>query len=278
MAAGIFSREERLFINGGILLDFRTDGRCCNDYRHLRVNTGIISSANGSAEIELGKTRAMVGIKAELAEPEVLSPNIGLIHFFVECTANASPSFEGKGGDDVALELSNGLAEILNEKTLDLESLCIVPGKHCWSLFVDAVVLECDGNLFDALSLAVKAALSNTLLPTLLVSGDSDDVDIEVSDDHYDVKPIDASRVPVMVTVNKIGNNFILDATLEEESCVDARLLVAVNHSGQICRLRKYGNGGLDPSLAFEMIEVAKEAGISLNRTLEKATAANDMT
>lgn len=26
----------------------------------------------------------MVGIKAELAEPEVLSPNIGLIHFFVE--------------------------------------------------------------------------------------------------------------------------------------------------------------------------------------------------
>ena len=48
-----FSREERSFIIGGIQLDFRTDGRASIDYRHFSIQTGIISSANGSSEVKL---------------------------------------------------------------------------------------------------------------------------------------------------------------------------------------------------------------------------------
>ena len=53
MAAGLFSKEEKTFIIEGIQSDFRTDGRCCNDYRHFTVNSGTISSANGSAQVKL---------------------------------------------------------------------------------------------------------------------------------------------------------------------------------------------------------------------------------
>ena len=63
-----------------------------------------------------------------------------MIIMFHFSTANASPNFEGKGGDEISWELSNGLAQIINSQTLDLESLLIVPFKHCWMLFIDVVV------------------------------------------------------------------------------------------------------------------------------------------
>lgn len=53
MAAGLFSKEEKKFIIEGIQSDFRTDGRSCSDYRHFTVNSGTISSANGSAQVKL---------------------------------------------------------------------------------------------------------------------------------------------------------------------------------------------------------------------------------
>ena len=52
-SVGIFSKEERAFITGGIEFDFRTDGRSYTDYRHFTIKTGVISSANGSSEVKL---------------------------------------------------------------------------------------------------------------------------------------------------------------------------------------------------------------------------------
>ena len=50
----------------------------------------------------------------------------------------------------------------------------------------------------------------------------------------------------------------MLDVTAEEETCCDANLAVAVDESGNICGMQKYGRGGLNPELTFEMIEVSK--------------------
>lgn len=33
---------------------------------------------------------------------------------------------------------------------------------QCWTLYVDILILECGGNLYDAVSMAVKAALYST--------------------------------------------------------------------------------------------------------------------
>ena len=55
-SVGIFSKEERSFITGGIEFDIRTDGRSYTDYRHFTIKTGVISSANGSSEVKLVRT------------------------------------------------------------------------------------------------------------------------------------------------------------------------------------------------------------------------------
>jgi exosome complex component RRP42 len=48
---------------------------------------------------------------------------------------------------------------------LDPTTLCVVPGKACWVVYVDALVLNEGGNVLGALSLAVRAALAATRIP-----------------------------------------------------------------------------------------------------------------
>ena len=39
---------------------------------------------------------------------------------------------------------------------LDLRALKIISGQRCWHVYVDALVINADGNLFDAVSIAAK--------------------------------------------------------------------------------------------------------------------------
>ena len=43
--------------------------------------------------------------------------------------------------------------------------MCVVEKQQCWVLYVDVLILECGGNLYDAISICVKAALFNVKLP-----------------------------------------------------------------------------------------------------------------
>jgi exosome complex RNA-binding protein Rrp42 (RNase PH superfamily) len=67
-------------------------------------------------------------------------------------------------------------------------------------------ILECGGNLFDAVSLAVKAALHNTRVPK--VKGacmDGGTVDFQLSDDPHDCCRLDVSAAPCLITLCKVG-------------------------------------------------------------------------
>merc|ERR1719300_598988 len=107
---------------------------------------------------------------------------------------------------------------------LDVRSLCLQPGKLCWVLYIDILLLECGGNLFDAASIAVKAALFNTKLPSVKVrQEEGGETELEVSDDPYDVKRIDVTAAPTVVTLSKVGHSHIVDASPKEEACCLAR-------------------------------------------------------
>lgn len=56
-------------------------------------------------------------------------------------SANATPEFEGKGGDDLANEISNILSlSYYNPSVFNLRKLCILPYRKCWKMFVDILV------------------------------------------------------------------------------------------------------------------------------------------
>lgn len=54
--------------------------------------------------------------------------------------------------------------------SLDLKSLCVLPGKTCWVVYVDALLLNDGGNVLDALSIAARAALALTRIPKVRVT------------------------------------------------------------------------------------------------------------
>jgi len=270
MATTVLSEEEKYFIISGVEEDFRTDGRSCEDYRILNVQTQVISTTNGSAQVKLAGTNVLVGVKAVIEEPLPTAREEGRFEFFVDCSANASPVFEGRGGDNLALDIKGAMTRTFCEGTLDLRSLCIIPGKTCWVLYIDALILECGGNLFDAISIAVKAALCDTRIPDLTVIGEGAERDIEVSDDPYDILPLDVSNIPVLVTLNKISERYVVDATAEEEVCSDSQLFVSINSKGRICSAQKHGNGAIRPDLLFEMMRVAQKIGCVINTKLKE--------
>jgi exosome complex component RRP42 len=95
------------------------------------------------------------------------------------------------------------------------------------------LVLEVGGNLVDASSIAVKAALRDTRLPLLNIEkGDEDEYDIQVSDDPLDGEELDI-HPPLTVTVAKLGHRYIVDPTDEEEAVTLASLIVSVNVSSK---------------------------------------------
>ncbi|XP_005348215.1 exosome complex component RRP42 isoform X1 [Microtus ochrogaster] len=271
MASVSLSEAEKVYIVHGVQEDLRVDGRGCEDYRCVEVETDVVSNTSGSARVKLGHTDILVGVKAEMGTPKLEKPNEGYLEFFVDCSANATPEFEGRGGDDLGTEIANTLYRIFNNKSsIDLRSLCISPQEHCWVLYVDVLLLECGGNLFDAISIAVKAALFNTRIPRVRVLEDEEgSKDIELSDDPYDCMRLSVDNVPCIVTLCKIGCRHVVDATLQEEACSLASLLVSVTSRGVVTCLRKVGKGSLDPESIFEMMESSKRVGKVLHMSLQ---------
>jgi len=69
-------------------------------------------------------------------------------------------------------------------------------------------ILQCGGNLFDAVGAAVKAALYNTEIPRVVTAMlDGGEPDIQVSDDPYDCIKLDVTNYPLVVTVCKVCND-----------------------------------------------------------------------
>jgi exosome complex component RRP42 len=141
MATVRLSAEERSFIISGITENFRIDGRSRQDFRKFEIKRNVISNTNGSAQLQLGNTSVLVGVKAELDSPTKSAPDCGKVQFFVDCSALASPEFEGREGEELGSHLSEMISHAYSRgKCMNLSSLCIIPGKACWNLYIDAVV------------------------------------------------------------------------------------------------------------------------------------------
>jgi 3' exoribonuclease family, domain 1 len=90
--------------------------------------------------------------------------------------------------------------------SIDLKGLCIIPGKYCWCIGIDILVLEADGDPLDACSIATYVALNCTKIPKVeLFAGESGQPeDFEVCGDIGEAVPIEAANVPICVTSCKV--------------------------------------------------------------------------
>jgi len=122
--------------------------------------------------------------------------------------------------------------------------------------------LQCGGNLLDVISIAVKVCLGVCEIPR--VTGLRYDLGQGVpvfSTDEYDFDYLDVSKAPIVVTLPRVGRFFVVDASLEEESCSKGKLAFGVAPDGDVTSVDKLGRG----CYQVKSLKSASEVGCSEN-------------
>jgi exosome complex component RRP42 len=144
---------------------------------------------------------------------------------------------------------------------IKFDELCIEPGEKVWMVFIDLHILDFDGNLFDACSLAALGAVLSATVPNVQYGVGKKDV------------PLPVTEPPVSCTTVKIGKALMADPSLEENQVLDARLTVACDSKGDIRAMQKGGFGSFTVDEVKSVIKMTQTNAARLRKLLEKAVS-----
>lgn len=235
----------------------RFDGRDFDEYRDITLETDLIRPAEGSARVQLGETELYCGVKMQVGDPYDDSPNQGVITTNAELNPMAAPDFESGPPRGPTVEVARVVDRGIRESNaVPLEDLVIEPGKKCWVVYLDAHVVDYDGNLFDAASLGLLAALNTTEIPYHNV------------DEAREPEPLEVKAQPIMTTVAKIGGELLFDPTAMEETVAEPRMSVSVDDDGRIRAAQKGLSGGFTPEEVKTIINKSRVKADELRAVL----------
>lgn len=237
----------------------RMDGRDFKEWRDVKVTTGAAKKAEGSARVEFGDTKVIVGVKMGVGEPFPDTPDEGILMVNAELGPIASPKFEsGPPGED-ATELARVVDRGIREsKALPLADLCIEEGEKVWKVMVDIHVLDHNGNLMDASGLGAIKALMDAKAPGY--------EDGKVQREEENELPV--RKVPVPCSVVKINNEYLIDPDLKEEKIADSILTATWIEDG-LCSLQKRGVGGFSTGELEKIFKISRKKSSELREIIE---------
>ncbi len=250
----------------------RLDGRGLHDIRQVEIIPNYLPKADGSALVKLGNTQVLVGVKLEVGTPYPDAPDQGVIIVSAEFVPMASPVFEPGPPDENAIELARVIDRSIRELgAIDLSKLVLIPGKKVWVVWIDIYVLDHDGNLVDASSIATLAALLTAKIPKAVISEEDEQI---VVDKTTHVAQLPLLKKVVTVTVGKLGKALIVDPDLEEESVLDTKIIFAISEDGRIAGIQKSGPSSITKDEVLRATDVAIKKGQELIKIIEQAVEA----
>jgi exosome complex component RRP42 len=259
------NRNIKEHVRNSLKKGVRLDGRKPLEVRPIIVDTGFISTAEGSARIKFGDAEVIAGIKMAIEKPFPDTPDDGVLMVNSELLPISNPDFESGPPSNASIETARVIDRGIREsKTLDTKSLCVQKGEKVWTIAIDIVPLNYDGNLVDMGGLAAMIALKNARYPLVKADGT---IDYHTRTD----AKLTLKRIPIPVTVCKIGDLFLVDPTDSEENTIDARLTITVLEDDKICALQKGGDGALTSEDIAKMVEIATDVSKQLRKTYMEA-------
>jgi len=246
-----------------ILHEKRLDGRSPYESRQITLQTNVIEKADGSAQVSIGGTKIIAGIKAEVGSPYPDTPNQANMTVNAELLPLASRSFEPGPPDERAIELARVVDRCIREsKAIDLEKLVYIPGQKVAVLYIDIYVLDYDGNYFDPSVLAAVAALATAKIKKFEVTNGI----LKLVEGEYINIPM--RRLPVSVTLGLFMDKIIVDPTAIEESALDTSLIVGWSTEDEIAAIQKNTPGRLPFNILEEAINISREVSIRYRKKL----------
>ncbi|XP_025729899.1 exosome complex component RRP45 [Callorhinus ursinus] len=252
------SNCERRFLLRAIEEKKRLDGRQTYDYRNIKISFG---TDYGCCVVELGKTRVLGQVSCELVSPKLNRATEGILFFNLELSQMAAPAFEPGRQSDLLVKLNRLLERCLrNSKCIDTESLCVVAGEKVWQIRVDLHLLNHDGNIIDAASIAAIVALCHFRRPDVSVQGD--EVTLYTPEER-DPVPLSIHHLPICVSFAffQQGTYLLVDPNEREERVMDGLLVIAMNKHREICTIQSSGGIML---LKDQVLRCSKIAGVKV--------------
>ncbi len=256
--------KQREHALAAIAAGIRSDGRGLLEYREFTVERGVSSTAHGSSRVQSGDQIVIAGVKFELGTPYPDTPLDGSLMVSAELLPLSNRVFEAGPPSIDSIELARVTDRTIREsKALDLSSLCIEPSKSSWTVAVDIAPINANGSLFDISALAALVAIRDARKP--FVEGRVPDYE-RLTDERLELV-----RLPITVTVYKVGAYFIVDPTQDEERYCDARLSIATLDSETVCALQKGLAGSLTIADIETMVDIALRKGVELRALVTAA-------
>ncbi|XP_069487265.1 exosome complex component RRP45 isoform X2 [Ambystoma mexicanum] len=176
-----------------------------------------------------------------MVAPKMNRPTEGILYFNLELSSMASPGFEAGRQSDLLVKLNRLLERCLrNSKCIDTESLCVAAGEKVWQIRVDLHLLNHEGNIIDAASIAAIVALSHFRRPDVSIQGD--DVTVYTPEER-DPVPLCIHHMPICVSFSffQQGTFLLVDPSEREERVMDGLLVIAMNKHREICTIQTSG-------------------------------------
>lgn len=253
--------ENEEYILGLLGKGMREHERGQMQYRDIKIEIGKIPHAEGSAMVDIGNTKVLVGVKLDVGDPLPDKPNEGALITGAELLPLANAEYETGPPSPEAIEFARVVDRgIRAAEVVDLGALFIEEGK-VWSTFVDIYVLNYDGNLFDAGTLASSAALLSARMPKY----EDGNVIREGS-----LGKLKTKGTVTSCTFAKVGRNILLDPNANEERIMAGRLTIA-NDENVIRAMQKGLSGSFSYAELSNLIDTTFDNSKRLRSMLDSA-------
>ncbi|KAH8411177.1 hypothetical protein KR222_009643, partial [Zaprionus bogoriensis] len=248
------SKPERTFVQSAAKQSTRFDGRKPSEFRDVKLTFG---SDWGTVLVAMGETQVLAQVSCDIGTPSSARANEGTLFLNVDIKGVAFLDEAQATHDQRALALNSLLERTFrSSRCLDLESLCIAVEQHVWCVRVDINVLNHDGNLYDASTTAVLAALMHFRRPEVSFA---DEQIHKYSERERELMPLLFLHYPVSVTycVYKSTSQPLVDPTLLEENAADSIIVLSFNSYQELCTLNA---GGSAPTDVRTIMQCARSA------------------
>jgi exosome complex component RRP45 len=264
------------FVLGAVHAGLRVDGRKLAAMRKLECDL----LGNGVALVQLGNTKVLCGVSAEIGPPTHASRGAeGVLGVFVDF---AGVLHEGKQRHTNSQLQTAALIEsnIRESGAVDLESLCIVADESVWRVRADVKVIDYDGNAADACVFATLMALQHFRRAAVSVVGDK--ITVHEMSARQPV-PLQVLHQPYMITYAFFADAAtgstaaVVDPSAEEEQACMGTLSVSVNEVGEVCSLRKPGGIEVEAEMVVMCCKQAVRYRKQLAETATRVLAVAEM-
>ncbi|MGC8631553.1 MAG: exosome complex protein Rrp42 [Thermoprotei archaeon] len=236
----------------------RVDGRTLDSYRDLKIDLNVVPKAEGSAQVQLGKTSVLAGVKLTAGVPYADTPDEGVLTVGLDLAPFAHPEFQPGPPDEKAVGWGRVVDRGIREgKAIDLGSLVIEEGRKVVIIWLDLTLINHEGNAQDAASIAALAALMSARFPEEIASALGRD-------------SLELLHFPVSVTLGKISDFMLVDPSIEEEDYLDSELSVTSLEDGRISSMQKILSGPLNEEDVMKAVILAKKKGDELRELVLK--------